>query len=207
MPSLSLPDVHFPELHLPEMNRDDINRAMGDARKELSDVRRELDQMRKDIELPKVDMPKVDMKKMDFSKLEMPRAVTNAAVSAGLMKKKQSRLPFALGAVVTVAVVGFALANTSSLLTRVRELVQSLRERMTNDRTDASDPYAFDAASTLPVQSSSFSDQLSSSDSPFDGPSDLPIGLGSDGSNGSDGALGAPDGFEAGLGYDETSRV
>lgn len=202
MPSLSLPDVHFPELHLPDMNRDDINRALGDARKELGDVRRELDQMRKDIEMPKVDLPKVDL-----SKMEMPKAVTKAAVSAGLMKKKSSRLPFALGAVVTVAVVGFALANTSSLMARVRELVQSLRERVSGDQTDASDPYAFDAASTMPVRSSSFSDELPTAGSPFDGPSDLPVGLGSDGSNGSDGALGAPDGFEAGLGYDETSRV
>ncbi|MEJ7748047.1 MAG: hypothetical protein WKF56_02020 [Candidatus Limnocylindrales bacterium] len=199
MPGLKMPDVRMPELHLPEMNRDDIGRALGEARRELGDLRRDLDSMRRDVEIPKVDLSRIDV----------PKAVTNAAISAGIVKKKTSRLPLAIGALVTAAVVGVALINSPALTSRVRAAIQALRERLNGGRGDdqSSDPYAFDAAMPMPVESSPYSDDLTGGASPFDGPTDLPSGLGFDSDRSSEGALGAPDGTGSSLETDGASRA
>lgn len=196
LPDIKLPDMKIPELRLPEMSRDDIARVMGDARKDLGEIRRDLDQMRRDIELPKVDL----------SKIEVPKAVTAAAVSAGIVQKKPSRWPFALGAIVTVAVVGVALLRSPALTDRLRELAGQVRDKVDGMRGHDQhiDPYAFDAAVPLSIEPSAYSDGLSGSDSPFDGSSDLPVGLGS---NGSGGSLGAPDASDSEYASDDQTRV
>lgn len=196
LPDFKLPDMKIPELRLPEMSRDDIARVMGDARKDLGEIRRDLDQMRRDIELPKVDL----------SRIEVPKAVTHAAVSAGIVQQKPSRWPFAVGAIVTVAVVGVALLRSPALTDRLRDLAGQVRDKVNGMRGQDRhiDPYAFDAAVPLPIEPSAYSDGLPDSDSPFDGSSDLPVGLGS---NGSGGSLGAPDTSRSRRGSDDQARV
>ena len=187
MPELHLKDLRFPELRMPEMTRDDIAKALGEARKELGDVRKELGEMRHDIDLSRIDVPK---------------AVSDVAASVGqtvgLVKRPRSRLPFIAGALVTVGLVGWAVRSSPSLQSRIQGVVQSARERMDAMRgsdnglsSDDMEPRAFDAAVTIPVEPSAYADDLASSNSPFDGPTDLPKGLGTNG------AHGAADGTES----------
>lgn len=182
MPELHLKDLRFPELRMPEMTRDDIAKTLGEARRELGDVRKDLGDMRRDFDLSRVDVPK---------------AVTDAAQavgqSVGLVKRPRSRLPFIAGALVTLGLVGWAVRSSPSIKSRIQGVVQSARERMDARRASSDDmePRAFDAAVTIPVKPSAYADELASSNSPFDGPTDLPKGLGTNG------AHGAADGTES----------
>ena len=186
MPELHLKDLRFPELRMPEMTRDDIAKALGDARKELGDVRKELGEMRHDIDLSKIDVPKA-----------VSDAATSVGQTVGLVKRPRSRLPFIAGALVTIGLVGWAVRSSPSLKSRIQDVVQSARERMDAMRasddgmsSDDMEPRAFDAAVTIPVEPSAYADDLASN-SPFDGPTDLPKGLGTNG------AHGAADGTES----------
>ena len=186
MPELHLKDLRFPELRMPEMTRDDIAKALGDARKELGDVRKELGEMRHDIDLSRIDVPKA-----------VSDAATSVGQTVGLVKRPRSRLPFIAGALVTLGLVGWAVRSSPSLKSRIQGVVQSARERMDAMRasddgmsSDDMEPRAFDAAVTIPVEPSAYADDLASN-SPFDGPTDLPKGLGTNG------AHGAADGTES----------
>ena len=186
MPELHLKDLRFPELRMPEMTRDDIAKALGDARKELGDVRKELGEMRHDIDLSRIDVPKA-----------VSDAATSVGQTVGLVKRPRSRLPFIAGALVTIGLVGWAVRSSPSLKSRIQDVVQSARERMDAMRasddgmsSDDIEPRAFDAAVTIPVEPSAYADDLASN-SPFDGPTDLPKGLGTNG------AHGAADGTES----------
>lgn len=186
MPELHLKDLRFPELRMPEMTRDDIAKALGEARKELGDVRKELGEMRHDIDLSKIDVPKA-----------VSDAATSVGQTVGLVKRPRSRLPFIAGALVTIGLVGWAVRSSPSLKSRIQDVVQSARERMDAMRasddgmsSDDMEPRAFDAAVTIPVERSAYADDLASN-SPFDGPTDLPKGLGTNG------AHGAADGTES----------
>lgn len=171
---------------MPEMTRDDIAKALGEARKELGDVRKELGEMRHDIDLSKIDVPKA-----------VSDAATSVGQTVGLVKRPRSRLPFIAGALVTIGLVGWAVRSSPSLKSRIQDVVQSARERMDAMRasddgmsSDDMEPRAFDAAVTIPVEPSAYADDLASN-SPFDGPTDLPKGLGTNG------AHGAADGTES----------
>ena len=130
-----LPEVHLPELHLPEMTRDDIVRAVGDARRDLDlsrfDPRRlELP----DVQAPKFDLSKLDMPKVDVSKIDLPRTVHTAAQAAGLVRARRSRTPFILGGLVTLAVVGFALATSPVLRPRLEAMARRARQLLDERR-------------------------------------------------------------------------
>lgn len=186
MPELHLKDLRFPELRMPEMTRDDIAKALGEARRELGDVRKELGEMRHDIDLSKIDVPKA-----------VSEAATSVGQTVGLVKRPRSRLPFIAGALVTIGLVGWAVRSSPPLKARIQGVMQSARERMDAMRasddgmsSDDMEPRAFDAAVTIPVERSAYADDLASN-SPFDGPTDLPKGLGTNG------AHGAADGTES----------
>lgn len=187
MPTLTRKSFQLPELHLPEMRRDDIAKTLGDVRHELGEVRREIDKSRADI--AKLHLPKFEMPDVDLSRLDVPKAVTSAAQSAGLMKRRRSRTPFVIGGLVTIALLIWAALRSPSVQERVKTVAKDARERIDAMRTpDDMEAQAFDAADTMAVEGSPFSDAPIGSGSPFDGPSDLPAGLGNNG------ALGAADG-------------
>lgn len=163
MPALRLREVQMPELHLPEMSRDDIVRVIGDARRE--------------IELPKVDLSTIDI----------PKAITNAVEATGIGRSsRRSRLPFIIGGLVTLALVGFALLSSPMVRPRLSELGQKVKQRIDERRSadgggaDSSEPHAFDAAVAVPIEPAAFADAAPADGSPFDGSSDLPVGLGAD---------------------------
>jgi hypothetical protein len=126
-----LPEVHLPELHLPEMSRDDIVRAVGDARRDI-DLSR-FDPRR--FEMPSFDTPKLDLSRIDLSKVDVPKTVATAAQAAGLVRAtRRPRLPFILGGLVTLAIVGFALANSPVLRPRLEEIARRARQRLDERR-------------------------------------------------------------------------
>jgi hypothetical protein len=193
MPELQLKKIRFPELHLPEMSRDDISKALGDARKELGEVRKDLNDFRREMEMPRVDLSKVEVPKIDLSKVEVPKEardaarkagknMTKAAQDAGLVKRPASRLPRVIAAVVTLGLVGWALANSPTVRARLRAAAQQIQDKMA-ERNNAWDldeeAHAFDASSAPPVEPSAFADAISTPDSPFaEPPSDVPDGFG-----------------------------
>jgi hypothetical protein len=177
MPALRLREIQLPELHLPEMTRDDIVRAIGDATRDV-DIRR-LDPRR--VELPEVDLPKVDL-----SEIDIPKAITTAmdSVRAG-RSPRRSRLPFVIGGLVTLALVGFALLSSPMVRPRLSELGKKVKERIDERRAGEAVPgepeaHAFDAAVAVPIEPSAFAKDAPAKGSPFDGTSDLPDGLGAD---------------------------
>lgn len=210
MPELKLKDIRkdlrWPELRLPEMTRDDIAKAIGEARKEMADVRRDLNDFRREFEAPKVDVTRSDIESAanDISKeamaaakdarkagKEMSKALgknvekgrkeaMKAAQDAGLIKKP-SRIPYVVGGLITLGLVGWAL-STPGVKDRLRSAARQARERieeMRAERMGSDDTYAFDAAERADVRSSSFDGAIPSADSPYAAPpSDLPSGMG-----------------------------
>ncbi len=213
MPELNLKvirDFRLPELRLPEMSRDDIAKGLGEARKELRAVRKDIEAFRREFEMPRVDvtaveMPRVDMDKVADGAKQASKQVANGAVkgaqqvakgardaaeSAGLVKpaNRVSRVPFILAGLVTIGMVGWALINSPSVKTRLRESAQRARDRMAERRTAwdlDDDTHAFDAAKpagdavkTASAKPSAFSKALETPGSSFTEP---PDGLGAGG--------------------------
>lgn len=175
MPTIRREDVRLPELHLPEMSRDDIARAIADAGR--------------DIDLARFDPRRIDLSKVeiDLSKVDLPRAVADAAEATGFVKVRRiGRLPMVVGAAVVIGLVGFALLTRDEVRSRLDALMARGRERFDAWRGGAGmdeddDPIAFDAAETAGVQPSPYAGAVAHETTPFDGPSDLPEDLGSNG--------------------------
>lgn len=170
MPDLSLKGVRMPELRLPEMSRDDIGRAIGDARR--------------DVDLSRLDPRRVDLSGVKLPDVDLPRAVTSAAQSAGIIKRP-SRVPMVIGGLIIAALVAIAAAMSPVLrpkiddaARRLKTAMQARRDAMHEDESDADDAHAFDAAQVAPIESSALADEVSSDATPFDGGSSLPEGLG-----------------------------
>ena len=205
MPELNLKelrkDIRLPELRLPEMSRDDIAKALGEARKELRGVRKDIEEFRRDFEMPRVDVSSVEMPDVDMAKVaesakqaskqvadnakqgakQVAKGAREAAESAGLVKSNRlPRAPFILAGLVTLGLVGWALINSPSVKTRLREGAQRARDRMAERRSAwDDDTRAFDTADTAGVAPSAYSDAIDSADSPFaEPPTELPDGLG-----------------------------
>jgi hypothetical protein len=185
MPTLRIREVRLPELHLPEMSRDDIGRAIGDATRDI-DLSR-LDPRGKDmpeIDLSKIELPKIDLKKIDLSGIDIPKAVATASAMRG--KSRRSRLPFVVGGLITLGLVGFALMSSPAVRPRLTSLGQRLKEKVDERRAamdarrDADEAHAFDAAVAVPIERSAFASSAPKNGSPFDGSSELPEGLGAD---------------------------
>lgn len=137
MPRIPLGEVRLPELHLPEMSREQISRALADIR---GDGAREVERVRSEaprLELPDIDLPKVELPKVDLSKVDLPKAVADAAVAAGLVKRRRSRLPFVIAGLVTLAVVGYALLTSPTIRPRVDEAARKLRSRFDEFRGES----------------------------------------------------------------------
>jgi hypothetical protein len=171
MPELKIKEIKIPELRLPEMSRDDIAQAMGDARR--------------DLDLSRLDPRRIDLPDVDLSKIDVPKAIADAAAAAGVVRaRRRPRLPFIVGGLITIALVSFAVMNSPMIKSRLSEVARRARERMDERRAarlggTETEPRAFDAAVAVPVDASAYAD-APSGNSPYDGPSDLPQGLGAD---------------------------
>jgi hypothetical protein len=194
MPTLRIREVRLPELHLPEMSRDDISRAFDGARRDL-----DLSKLNpKDVEIPEIDLTKVEVPKIDLSKVEVPKIdltkidlpkvdLTKAVVAATTLGRtsRRPRLPFVLGGLITLGLVGYALMTSPTVRPKLEDLGRRIRQRieerraMMQERAEH-DPIAFDAAVAVPIQPSAYASSAPGDGSPFDGSSDLPDGLGED---------------------------
>lgn len=131
-------ESRIPELRLPEISRERIARGLSELHAP---------------DLSKIERPKIDMSDFDLSRTEIGRAVVGAATAAGLMQKPRSRWPYLLGGAIVVSLVGVAYMNAHAIrdgLTRVRTSVSDWATQMTA-RRDPSDPVAFTAAETAPI--------------------------------------------------------
>lgn len=177
MPRIPLGEVRLPELHLPEMSREQISRALagirGDGAREAERVRTEAPRLElpdidlpkvelpkvdvpkvdvTKVELPKVDLSKVDLRKLDLSKVDLPKVVADAAVAAGLVKRRRSRLPFVIAGLVTLAVVGYALLTSPTIRPRIDDAARKLRSRFDEFRGESMmDEPDFDLGSTAEI--------------------------------------------------------
>ncbi len=137
MPALRLREIQLPELHLPEMSRDDIVRAIGDATR--------------DVELPKVDLPAIDI----------PTAISNAVEAAGIRRSsRRARLPFVIGGLITLGLVGFALLTSPMVRPRLTELGQKMKQRIDDRRStglDGEDPMSTEAIA-VPIEPAAFAE-------------------------------------------------
>ena len=206
MPELHLRD-RLPELKLPEMSRDDIAKALGETRKELGEVRKDLNEFRREIEIPRIDLSKIDPSKFEMPNVDVAREIRDAgkdlrdagkqmaknarsaAQDAGLVKRP-SRLPFVIAGAVTLALVGWALANSPSIRARLRLAAQQIQDKMAERRAewedlDEAEPHAFDSSVAVPVEPSAYADSIGDRNSPFaEPPSDVTARMGkTNGSN------------------------
>jgi hypothetical protein len=156
------------------MSRDDISRAFDDARKNVE---------MPEIDLSKVEVPKIDLPKIDVSKIDIPKAVA----AAGLIGRttRRPRLPFIIGGLVTLGLVGYALMTSPAVRPKLQEAGRRIRERIDERRAMMRDDadleaVAFDAAVAVPIEPSAFQGSAPKDGSPFDGSSSLPDGLGAD---------------------------
>lgn len=143
MPVLRLRQIQLPELHLPEMTREDIVRSIGDATR--------------DVDLPKVDLSEIDI----------PKAITTAVDSVRIGRSSgRSRLPFVIGGLVTLALVGFALLSSPMVRPRLSELGQKVKQRIDERRSteaasgDVATP-ASPPASEVPIEPAAFTSDAS----------------------------------------------
>lgn len=163
MPELRLKEVRLPELHLPEMSREDIARAIGDARRDVDLAR--LDPRR--IELPDrsdIDLPKFDLTRIDLSKVDVPKAIATATQAAGLIRmSRRPRLPFVLGGVVVIGLIGFAIATSPAVRPRLEDAAHRARQRLDAWRAGRSEDAVMDAPDVespvaIPIEPTAFMD-------------------------------------------------
>ena len=192
MPRIPLGEVRLPELHLPEMSREQISRALADIR---GDGAREAERVRSEaprlelpdidlpkVELPKVDLSKVDLRKLDLSKVDLPKAIADAAVAAGLVKRRRSRLPFVIAGLVTLAVVGYALLTSPTIRPRIDDAARKLRSRFDEFRGESmTDEPDFDLgpAAETPMPTQRTTTGMTGETPSVEQPAGMPQGLGS----------------------------
>lgn len=132
MPELRLREVRLPELRLPEMTREDIVRTIGDARRDL-------------------DLSAIDLSRVDLSRVDVPRAIASATKAAGLVRAtRRSRLPFVLGGLVALGVIGFAILRSPAVRPRVEEAGRRARQAI-DERRAAMATAESDGAAVDPV--------------------------------------------------------
>lgn len=127
MPELRLKEVRMPELRLPEMSRDDITRAIGDARAE-ADLGR--------FDPRRLDLSEVEIPRVDLSRIDVPRAVASATQAASMVRARRPRLPFIIGGLITLGLVGFALLNSPAVRPRLAEAARRAKARIEEQRAE-----------------------------------------------------------------------
>jgi len=117
MPGLRLTEVRVPELHLPEMSREDIVRAIGDARS--------------DVDLSRLDPRRMERPDIDLSGVDVPKAIAAAVQAVSVVRgTRRPRLPFVIGGLITLGIVGYALVSSPAVKPRLTEAVRRARARV-----------------------------------------------------------------------------
>ena len=150
MPELPTKDARLSELHLPEFKRDDIMRTLSE--------------MRPDVDISKIERPKLQIPD-SVSKSDLGKAVSNAAVSAGLRRKEPTRWPLAVGGLIVAGLAAWAIFTNEAVRSRLAAAANGVRDRVASMRSandqleiDADQPVAFDAAQTAPIESPPYSE-------------------------------------------------
>ena len=113
-------------------------------------------------ELPKVQLPEVDMPHIDLG-----ATLAEAAEAVGLQRPaRRSRWLVPLGGVILALVAGWGLSRSPQVRARAQQLVRSMRERLATirpnafdfDGDEATDPIAFPAAETKPIEPDRWND-------------------------------------------------
>ncbi|MEP6639792.1 MAG: hypothetical protein ABJC39_10625 [Chloroflexota bacterium] len=170
MPELPVKDARLPELHLPEINRDDIMRSLSEIKMPDVDIRK--------LERPKFDLPD-SVTKRDWPSIDIGKAMASAAAAAHIGRKRRSRWPFAVAGLILAGVATAAIVSNQTIRARISDAIHGLRERIAGMQSgydaldvDRDETVAFDAADTMPIQSSAFAE---------DSTAGYPDGLGSNG--------------------------
>ena len=148
MPDLRLREVHLPELRLPEMSRDDIIRAIGDATRDVDlsrfdprrgePVKEPSPLERAKAQIAKVDLSRIDLSKVDLSRVDVPKVIVTAGQAAGIVRRsRRPRLPLVIGGLVTIGLIGFALATSPMVRPRLDAVARKARARMDAMRESA----------------------------------------------------------------------
>lgn len=166
MSELPVKEGRLSELHLPEIKREDIVRTLSEIRLPDVDLTR--------LERPKIELPeavsKLGWPRIDLSSVDLGKAVAGAAAAAHIGRRApRSRWPLAIGGLIVAGLAATAILTNETLRTRLANSLNALRERIAAMRSnhddgleiDRDDPIAFDAAETVPIEASPFTDATS----------------------------------------------
>ena len=150
MPEFTVREVRLPELHLPEVKRDDIVRSLSGVRLPEVDLARARNAR---IKIPTVSLTASDVGKIVAAGTAVARFVQpkskrrrwlgaldrrSAGPVARLIqpRKRRSRGPIVVVALVAVVVAAWALLRRPAVRQRVDELTRDARERFETLRAD-----------------------------------------------------------------------
>jgi hypothetical protein len=125
---------------------------------------RTLSEMRPDVDVSKIERPKLQIPD-SVANSDLGKAVSNAAVSAGLRRRQATRWPFAVGGLIVAGLAAWAIFTNEAVRSRLAVAANGIRERVASMRSaddrleiDADEPVAFDVAHTAPIESSPYSE-------------------------------------------------
>lgn len=164
MPELPVKETRFSDLHLPEIKRDDIVRSLSE------------------MHLPDIDLTKLERPKLDLpdavSNFEWPRistsdvgkAITGAAAAVHIGRRtRRPTWPFAVGGLIVAGIVAAVILTNETVRAKLSSGVHAVTERvgglLSGDADsldiDHDEAIAFDAAETMPIAASPFSETSS----------------------------------------------
>jgi hypothetical protein len=102
-------------------------------------------------------LPDIDLSKFEPPRLDIPDAVAGALDTAGIRHASpRRRWPLAFAGVLAASLAGWAVLNNESIRTRLNEVLDSIRQRISTMRSPVIElePVAFPAAETKPIEPS-----------------------------------------------------
>ncbi len=157
MPELPVKEVRLSELHLPELKREDIMRALSEIK-------------RPDVDLTKLERPKIQLpdkvSKFEWPSVDIGKAMAGAAAAAHIGRRaRRPRWPMAVGGLIVAGLAAWAILTNETVRARLASAANVVRERIAtmrstdDDRLEIdSDPIAFDAAQTAPIDPPPYSE-------------------------------------------------
>jgi hypothetical protein len=197
MPEFTVKEIRLPELHLPEIKREDIVRSLSGVRMPAVDLAKA---KRTIGNVPAVTLTTSDVGKLVAAAAAVARFArptpSRSRWLAGAFRRdsrspvariiqpraNRSRRPLVIGLLVAAALGAWALLRRPDVRQRVDEVAQRARTRFDELRAgsgvDETEPIAFSAAETAPMEADGFVTPTDDGTSGATG-SDYPEGLGS----------------------------